>query len=234
MSPRNGPPAGSTNGKFGPDFPGTHFLGDLLQLSFASSQRDLFEEGWLEFVARVYWLKARFLALQVCTLTSTNTPFLLMKYLDEQLGIAHFYFYFFGIISEVSTTDSLRQCCVFWLFWGKCALKRAVLQEGHEQENEIWAKCFAHEGCIYAIFVTCCWISRDFSLAGFTEMKNLKPIKQKGWDGGKMYIAYLSKTAAYGAQMDRKGWRPVRRVDAGKAPDILMFPRVCARNVTSW
>lgn len=53
------------NGRFGPDFPGTHFLGDLLQLSFASSQRDLFEDGWLEFVVRVYWLKARFLALQV-------------------------------------------------------------------------------------------------------------------------------------------------------------------------
>ncbi|KYO31630.1 calcineurin-binding protein cabin-1 isoform E [Alligator mississippiensis] len=63
VSPRNCP-ATSVNGKFGPDFPGTHFLGDLLQLSFASSQRDLFEEGWVEFVARVYWLKARFLALQ--------------------------------------------------------------------------------------------------------------------------------------------------------------------------
>ncbi|KAI6076314.1 Calcineurin-binding protein cabin-1 isoform X2 [Aix galericulata] len=50
--------------RFGPDFPGIHFLGDLLQLSFASSQRDLFEEGWMEFVTRVYWLKARFLALQ--------------------------------------------------------------------------------------------------------------------------------------------------------------------------
>lgn len=57
------------NGRFGPDFPGTHFLGDLLQLSFASSQRDLFEDGWLEFVVRVYWLKARFLALQVCFVT---------------------------------------------------------------------------------------------------------------------------------------------------------------------
>lgn len=34
-------------------------------MSFASSQRDLFEDGWLEFVVRVYWLKARFLALQV-------------------------------------------------------------------------------------------------------------------------------------------------------------------------
>ncbi|XP_013963679.1 calcineurin-binding protein cabin-1 isoform X2 [Canis lupus familiaris] len=63
VSPRNCP-AGVVNGRFGPDFPGTHFLGDLLQLSFASSQRDLFEDGWLEFVVRVYWLKARFLALQ--------------------------------------------------------------------------------------------------------------------------------------------------------------------------
>uniref|UniRef100_A0A8C3VH67 Calcineurin binding protein 1 n=1 Tax=Catharus ustulatus TaxID=91951 RepID=A0A8C3VH67_CATUS len=63
ISPRSCP-AASVNGKFGPDFPGTHFLGDLLQLSFASSQRDLFEEGWMEFVTRVYWLKARFLALQ--------------------------------------------------------------------------------------------------------------------------------------------------------------------------
>ncbi|KAF7239795.1 Calcineurin-binding protein cabin-1, partial [Varanus komodoensis] len=62
VSPR--PAASSMNGKFGPDFPGSHFLGDLLQLSFASSQRDLFEESWLEFVVRVYWLKARFLALQ--------------------------------------------------------------------------------------------------------------------------------------------------------------------------
>ncbi|XP_045675715.1 LOW QUALITY PROTEIN: calcineurin-binding protein cabin-1 [Phyllostomus hastatus] len=63
VSPRNCP-AGVGNGRFGPDFPGTHFLGDLLQLSLASSQRDLFEDGWLEFVVRVYWLKARFLALQ--------------------------------------------------------------------------------------------------------------------------------------------------------------------------
>ncbi|XP_032112544.1 calcineurin-binding protein cabin-1 isoform X4 [Sapajus apella] len=63
VSPRNCP-ASVVNGRFGPDFPGTHCLGDLLQLSFASSQRDLFEDGWLEFVVRVYWLKARFLALQ--------------------------------------------------------------------------------------------------------------------------------------------------------------------------
>uniref|UniRef100_A0A8C2Y9N5 Calcineurin-binding protein cabin-1 n=1 Tax=Coturnix japonica TaxID=93934 RepID=A0A8C2Y9N5_COTJA len=63
VSPRNCP-AVSVSGKFGSDLPGIHFLGDLLQLSFASSQRDLFEEGWMEFVTRVYWLKARFLALQ--------------------------------------------------------------------------------------------------------------------------------------------------------------------------
>lgn len=68
------------NGKFGPDFPGTHFLGDLLQLSFASSQRDLFEEGWMEFVTRVYWLKARFLALQVCfAFDLTNKTFPRLK-----------------------------------------------------------------------------------------------------------------------------------------------------------
>nr|XP_016852557.1 PREDICTED: calcineurin-binding protein cabin-1 isoform X2 [Anolis carolinensis] len=65
VSPRSGGGSGHlNNGKFGPDFPGAHFLGDLLQLSFASSQRDLFQEEWLPFVARVYWLKARFLALQ--------------------------------------------------------------------------------------------------------------------------------------------------------------------------
>ncbi|XP_060641249.2 calcineurin-binding protein cabin-1 isoform X1 [Anolis sagrei] len=64
VSPRSGGGGHLNNGKFGPDFPGAHFLGDLLQLSFASSQRDLFQEEWLPFVARVYWLKARFLALQ--------------------------------------------------------------------------------------------------------------------------------------------------------------------------
>ncbi|XP_068952704.1 calcineurin-binding protein cabin-1 [Petaurus breviceps papuanus] len=63
VSPRHCP-AGVTSGRFGPDFPGPHFLGDLLQLSFASSQRDLFGDSWLEFMVRVYWLKARFLALQ--------------------------------------------------------------------------------------------------------------------------------------------------------------------------
>lgn len=74
------------NGKFGPDFPGTHFLGDLLQLSFASSQKDLFEEGWMEFVTRVYWLKARFLALQVgFTFVLANETFPKLKSYQLQL-----------------------------------------------------------------------------------------------------------------------------------------------------
>ncbi|XP_075071745.1 calcineurin-binding protein cabin-1 isoform X2 [Mixophyes fleayi] len=49
---------------FGPDFPGTHFLEDQMMMGFAGSQRDLFPNGWLNYVVRVYWLKARFLALQ--------------------------------------------------------------------------------------------------------------------------------------------------------------------------
>uniref|UniRef100_A0A671WZD8 Calcineurin-binding protein cabin-1 n=1 Tax=Sparus aurata TaxID=8175 RepID=A0A671WZD8_SPAAU len=43
---------------------GTHFQGDLLLLALGSSQKDLFEDGWLDVMVRVYWLKARFLALQ--------------------------------------------------------------------------------------------------------------------------------------------------------------------------
>ncbi|XP_061586396.1 calcineurin-binding protein cabin-1 isoform X2 [Cololabis saira] len=46
------------------DFPGQHFQGDLLLLALGSSQRDLFEDDWLDVMVRVYWLKARFLALQ--------------------------------------------------------------------------------------------------------------------------------------------------------------------------
>uniref|UniRef100_A0A4W6F7J0 Calcineurin-binding protein cabin-1 n=1 Tax=Lates calcarifer TaxID=8187 RepID=A0A4W6F7J0_LATCA len=46
------------------EFPGQHFQGDLLLLALGSSQRDLFEEDWLDVMVRVYWLKARFLALQ--------------------------------------------------------------------------------------------------------------------------------------------------------------------------
>ncbi|XP_041079319.1 calcineurin-binding protein cabin-1-like isoform X3 [Polyodon spathula] len=56
--------SGPVSDQFGSDLPGQHFQGDLVQLAFASSQRDLFEDSWLSFVVRVYWLKARFLALQ--------------------------------------------------------------------------------------------------------------------------------------------------------------------------
>ncbi|KAF7199778.1 calcineurin-binding protein cabin-1 isoform X2 [Nothobranchius furzeri] len=44
--------------------PGQHFQSDLLLLALGSSQRDLFEDDWLDVMTRVYWLKARFLALQ--------------------------------------------------------------------------------------------------------------------------------------------------------------------------
>lgn len=47
------------------EFPGQHFQGDLLLLALGSSQKDLFEDNWLDVMVRVYWLKARFLALQV-------------------------------------------------------------------------------------------------------------------------------------------------------------------------
>uniref|UniRef100_A0A8C5LJ11 Calcineurin-binding protein cabin-1 n=1 Tax=Leptobrachium leishanense TaxID=445787 RepID=A0A8C5LJ11_9ANUR len=63
VSPRKCP-AGFTLECFGPDFPGSHFLGDLTLIAFAASQRDLFPDGWISYVVRVYWLKARFLALQ--------------------------------------------------------------------------------------------------------------------------------------------------------------------------
>ncbi|KAG7241418.1 hypothetical protein INR49_025618, partial [Caranx melampygus] len=46
------------------EFPGQHFQGDLFLLALGSSQRDLFEDDWLDVMVRVYWLKARFLALQ--------------------------------------------------------------------------------------------------------------------------------------------------------------------------
>uniref|UniRef100_A0A673C952 Calcineurin-binding protein cabin-1 n=1 Tax=Sphaeramia orbicularis TaxID=375764 RepID=A0A673C952_9TELE len=46
------------------EFPGQHFQGDLLILALGSSQRDLFEDDWVDVMVRVYWLKARFLALQ--------------------------------------------------------------------------------------------------------------------------------------------------------------------------
>ncbi|XP_063769078.1 calcineurin-binding protein cabin-1 isoform X2 [Pseudophryne corroboree] len=63
VSPRKCPP-GLPVECFGPDFPGTHFLEDQMMMGFAGSQHDLFPDGWLNYVVRVYWLKARFLALQ--------------------------------------------------------------------------------------------------------------------------------------------------------------------------
>ncbi|XP_028434344.1 calcineurin-binding protein cabin-1 isoform X3 [Perca flavescens] len=46
------------------EFPGQHFQSDLLLLALGSSQKELFEDDWLDVMVRVYWLKARFLALQ--------------------------------------------------------------------------------------------------------------------------------------------------------------------------
>ncbi|XP_069562778.1 calcineurin-binding protein cabin-1 isoform X2 [Brachyistius frenatus] len=46
------------------EFLGQYFQGDLLLLALGSSQRDLFEDDWLDVMVRVYWLKARSLALQ--------------------------------------------------------------------------------------------------------------------------------------------------------------------------
>uniref|UniRef100_A0A8C5H4S5 Calcineurin-binding protein cabin-1 n=1 Tax=Gouania willdenowi TaxID=441366 RepID=A0A8C5H4S5_GOUWI len=45
------------------EFPGQHFQSDLLIVALGSSQKDLFEDDWLNVMVRVYWLKARFLAL---------------------------------------------------------------------------------------------------------------------------------------------------------------------------
>ncbi|KAM7018529.1 calcineurin-binding protein cabin-1 isoform 2-T3 [Tautogolabrus adspersus] len=46
------------------EFPGQHFQGDLFILALGSSQKEIFEEDWVDVMVRVYWLKARFLALQ--------------------------------------------------------------------------------------------------------------------------------------------------------------------------
>lgn len=48
------------------ELPGQHFQGDVLILALGASQKDLFGDDWLDVMVRVYWLKARFLALQVC------------------------------------------------------------------------------------------------------------------------------------------------------------------------
>lgn len=47
------------------EFSGQHFQVDVLMVALGSSQKDLFEDDWLDVMVRVYWLKARFLALQV-------------------------------------------------------------------------------------------------------------------------------------------------------------------------
>ncbi|KAM7391669.1 hypothetical protein PAMP_022338 [Pampus punctatissimus] len=59
---RNG--IGPANDTADSEFPGQHFQSDLLLLALGSSQKDLFEDDWLDVMVRVYWLKARFLALQ--------------------------------------------------------------------------------------------------------------------------------------------------------------------------
>uniref|UniRef100_A0AAQ6APH0 Calcineurin-binding protein cabin-1 n=1 Tax=Amphiprion ocellaris TaxID=80972 RepID=A0AAQ6APH0_AMPOC len=56
--------SGPSNDATDSEFPGQHFQGDLLLLALGSSQRDLFEDDWLDVMVRVYWLKARFLTLQ--------------------------------------------------------------------------------------------------------------------------------------------------------------------------
>uniref|UniRef100_A0A3B4BMA2 Uncharacterized protein n=1 Tax=Periophthalmus magnuspinnatus TaxID=409849 RepID=A0A3B4BMA2_9GOBI len=46
------------------DSPGQQYQGDLFILALGSSQKDLFEDDWIHIMVRVYWLKARYLALQ--------------------------------------------------------------------------------------------------------------------------------------------------------------------------
>ncbi|XP_072271694.1 calcineurin-binding protein cabin-1 isoform X2 [Pyxicephalus adspersus] len=57
-------PTGGNGDCFGAEFSSPHFLEDLMMMGFAASQHDLFPDGWLNYVVRVYWLKSRFLALQ--------------------------------------------------------------------------------------------------------------------------------------------------------------------------
>ncbi|XP_061622399.1 calcineurin-binding protein cabin-1 isoform X2 [Phyllopteryx taeniolatus] len=54
---------GSCNDTADNEFPGQHFQADVLLLALGSSQKDLFEDKWLDVTVRVYWLKARYLAL---------------------------------------------------------------------------------------------------------------------------------------------------------------------------
>lgn len=58
-------PSGVAVDCFEAEFSRSHFMEDQMMMGFAASQRDLFSDGWLNYVVRVYWLKARLLALQV-------------------------------------------------------------------------------------------------------------------------------------------------------------------------
>ncbi|XP_072288589.1 calcineurin-binding protein cabin-1 [Eucyclogobius newberryi] len=62
VSPRRSTLGGSSEAADS-NFPGQQFQGDLLILALGSSQKDLFEDDWIDIMARVYWLKARYLAL---------------------------------------------------------------------------------------------------------------------------------------------------------------------------
>ncbi|KAK7933908.1 hypothetical protein WMY93_004804 [Mugilogobius chulae] len=63
VSPRRSSASGSSEAADS-SFPGQQFQGDLLILALGSSQKDLFEDEWIDIMVRVYWLKARYLALQ--------------------------------------------------------------------------------------------------------------------------------------------------------------------------
>ncbi|XP_041642921.1 calcineurin-binding protein cabin-1 isoform X2 [Cheilinus undulatus] len=63
VSPRRSS-IGPSNDAAESEFPGQHFQGDLFILALGSSQKDIFEDDWVDVMVRVYWLKARFLALQ--------------------------------------------------------------------------------------------------------------------------------------------------------------------------
>ncbi|XP_061907693.1 calcineurin-binding protein cabin-1 isoform X1 [Entelurus aequoreus] len=63
VSPRRSS-SGSCNDTDENEFVGQHFQADSLLLALGSSQKDIFEDSWLDVMVRVYWLKARSLALQ--------------------------------------------------------------------------------------------------------------------------------------------------------------------------
>lgn len=71
-SPRTSSPGPGDDEECPSEFPGKHFQGDLFLLALGSGQKDLFENNWLDVMVRVYWLKARFLALQVKVLLESS------------------------------------------------------------------------------------------------------------------------------------------------------------------